>query len=149
VRKWVTLAALPKLASGKPAELVTASLIRARFCELAADHAQPRMRASSCFLIGLLSLLDAMVGRPLAELVEELGLQAPVADAILGRSPAGDGMRALLEMAVALERSEFDLALRLASASGIAPALAGELHLEAMTWADSLSQTRTRHAGSE
>ena len=38
VRKWVMLAALPKMASGKPAELVTASLIRARFCELAAEH---------------------------------------------------------------------------------------------------------------
>ena len=149
VRKWVMLAALPKMASGKPAELVTASLIRARFCELAAEHAQPRRRASSGFLVGLLSLLDAMVGRPLDELVEELGLETHVADAILGRSPDGDGLRLLLDLAVALERSDFDGALQIAAASGIAPALAGELHLEAMTWADSLSRARTRPNGSE
>jgi EAL and modified HD-GYP domain-containing signal transduction protein len=144
VRQWVTLAALPKMASGKPAELVTASLIRARFCELAAERARPRRRSASCFLIGLLSLLDAMVGRPLDELVEELGLEAPVANAILGRPRNGDGLRVLLEMAVALERSDFDSAQRLASVGGIPLALAGELHLEAMTWADSLSRPGAR-----
>jgi len=149
IRQWVMLAALPKMASGKPAELVTASLIRARFCELAAEQAQPRKRSSSCFLVGLLSLLDAMVGRPLDELVEELGLEAQVADAILGRSREDDGLRLLLDLAVALERSDFDSALRLASAGGIPLARAGELHLEAMTWADSLSRPRARGNGSE
>ncbi len=143
VRQWVTLAALPKMASGKPDELVTSSLIRARFCELAAEHAEPRLRASSCFLVGLLSLLDAMVGRPLPELVMELGLEAGVAGAILGTSQDGDGLRSLLNLAVALERSDYDCALQCASSSGIALAPAGELHLEAMTWADALSQART------
>jgi EAL and modified HD-GYP domain-containing signal transduction protein len=146
VRKWVMLAALPKMASGKPAELVTASLIRARFCELAAERAQPPRRSCSCFLIGLLSLLDAMVGRPLDELVEELGLEAHVSDAILGRSRDGDGMRVLLDLAVALERSDFDSAPRFAAAGGMPLALAGELHLEAMTWADSLSRATARPA---
>jgi EAL and modified HD-GYP domain-containing signal transduction protein len=132
------LAAVPKLAGGKPAELATASLVRARFCELAAEHSRLRDRSSSCFLIGLLSLLDAMVGRPLEELVEDLGLEAHVAAAILGRSPDDDGLRTVLEMAVALERSDFDAADRLAAASGISPSLAGELHFEAMIWADHL-----------
>ena len=138
IRKWVTLAAMPKVAGGKPGELVTASLIRARFCELAAEHARPRRRPASCFLIGLLSLLDAMVGRPLEELVDELGLEARVADAILGKVRDGDVMRLLLEMAVAFERSDFDAAVRLAASTGIAPAVAGELHVESITWADSL-----------
>ncbi|MGA3024765.1 MAG: HDOD domain-containing protein [Bryobacteraceae bacterium] len=138
IRKWVMLAAVPKLAGGKPAELATASLVRARFCELAAEHSRLRDRSSSCFLIGLLSLLDAMVGRPLEELVEDLGLEAHVAAAILGRSPDDDGLRTVLEMAVALERSDFDAADRLAAASGISPSLAGELHFEAMIWADHL-----------
>jgi len=138
IRKWVMLAAMPKVASGKPGELVTASVVRARFSELAAEHAEPRQRAASCFLIGLLSLLDAMVGRPLEELVLELGLETHVADAIVGKSGGGNGMRLLLDLAVALERSDFDAALRLAASAGLAPGLAGQLHLEAMTWADSL-----------
>jgi EAL and modified HD-GYP domain-containing signal transduction protein len=138
IRKWVMLAALPKLAGGKPAELATASLVRARFCELVAERSRLHSRSSSCFLIGLLSLLDAMVGRPLRELVEDLGLEAHVADAILGRSRDDDGLRSVLEMAVALERSDFESADQFAAASGISPSLAGELHVEAMIWADSL-----------
>jgi len=146
IRKWVTLAAMPKMASGKPGELVTASLTRARFCELAAEHAQPRQRPASCFLIGLLSLLDAMVGRPIEELVEELGLETHVAAAILGKSSEGDIMRSLLELSVAFERSDFDGAVRFARISGIVPAVAGELHVEAITWADTLTRARTGSA---
>jgi c-di-GMP-related signal transduction protein len=138
IRKWVMLAALPEVAAGKPAELVTISLIRARFCELVAENSLLRGRSSSCFLIGLLSLLDAMVGRPLEELVEDLGLEVHVANAILGRSADKDGLRPILEMAAALERSDFDSAVRLAAAAGVSPALANELHADAMAWADRL-----------
>jgi len=138
IRKWVTLAALPNVATGKPAELVTASLIRARFCELAAENSRLSGRASSCFLVGLLSLLDAMVGRPLEELLEEMGLEANVADAILGRSKEDDGLRAVLNMAVAFERADFDAAAALAASVGLAAATAADLHIDAMAWADSL-----------
>jgi len=138
IRQWVMMAALPKVAGGKPGELVTASLTRARFCELAAEHSRLRSRRSSCFLVGLLSLLDAMVGRPLEELVENLGLEAHVANAILGKPGEDDGLRSILQLAVALERSDFDAAGRLAAASGIAAAQAGEMHVEAMTWSSAL-----------
>ena len=138
IRRWVTMAALPKMAGGKPAELVTISLTRARFCELVAENSWLRRRSQSCFLIGLLSLLDAMIGRPCEELMNELGLESHVADAIMGASRADDGLRLVLELAVALERSDFEAAGLLAAALGIPPAAAGELYIEAMTWADSL-----------
>ena len=138
IRKWVTLAALSKAASGKPDELVTTSLTRARFCELAADSSRLKGRSSSCFLLGLLSLLDAMMGRPLDELVDDLGLDTDIADAILGKPAGADGLGPLLNLAVALERSDFDLAERLAVTIGAPIAAAGALHVEAMAWADSL-----------
>ncbi len=40
VRHWAVLAALPVMAKDKPGELVTLSLVRARFCERIADLAQ-------------------------------------------------------------------------------------------------------------
>jgi EAL and modified HD-GYP domain-containing signal transduction protein len=33
IRHWAVLAALPEMAKAKPGELVTLSLVRARFCE--------------------------------------------------------------------------------------------------------------------
>jgi EAL and modified HD-GYP domain-containing signal transduction protein len=144
IRKWIPMAALPRVADGKPGELVTVSLTRARFCELAAEHSRLRSRRSSCFLVGLLSLLDAMVGRPLEELVENLGLEAHVANAILGKPGADDGLRSILQLAVALERSDFDAAAHFAAATGIAVARAGEMHVEAMTWSSALENACCR-----
>ena len=138
IRKWVSLTALSKAAGGKAEELVTASLVRARFCELAAESSRLSGRNSSCFLAGLLSLLDAMIGRPLAELVEDLDLDAQVADAILGKPRGPDSLGAVLDLAVAFERSDFDAAGRMAAAIGISMAIAGEIHLDAMAWADGL-----------
>ncbi len=138
IRRWVTLAALPRMAHGKPAELVTISLTRARFCELTAQNSQPRRRSSSCFLIGLLSLLDTMIGRPLQELLGELGLDSHVVDGILGTPGADGDLGSVLCLAVALERTDFDEAGRIAASIGLAPNLVGELHFQAMVWADSL-----------
>ena len=69
IRHWVWLAALPKLASDKPGELVITAMIRARFCESIAPLAGLSHRASDLFLMGLLSFLDAMLDRPLEELL--------------------------------------------------------------------------------
>ena len=49
IRRWVTLAALPTLATGRPAELVSASLVRARFCEKAAEHLGDRSSGGDIF----------------------------------------------------------------------------------------------------
>lgn len=138
IRKWVTLAALPTLASGRPAELITASLVRARFCELAAEKLGRHSSAPGYFLTGLLSLLDAMIGRPLDELVADMALDRCVADAILGSPGAGDGMRRALEMATAFERSDFERVDRLTAGAGIAGSSAAEAYVQAMAWADDL-----------
>ncbi len=138
VRRWAAMASLPELAKGKAAELVTIALTRARFCELAAEHSRLRARSLSCFLIGLLSLIDAMIGRPLDELTRELGLEPNIGDAVMGICRDGDHLGSVLPLAVALERADIEAASRLAAAIGLSPAIAGELHMEAMTWADSL-----------
>lgn len=136
-RRWVTLATLPTLTSGRPDELITTSLVRARFCELVAEKMDRGRSAPGYFLTGLLSLLDAMIGRPLEELVGEMGLEAVVSDAILGR-PGGDGMRTALEMAMAFERTEIGSVRRLSVVAGIPDSTASELYVQAMEWADRL-----------
>jgi EAL and modified HD-GYP domain-containing signal transduction protein len=138
IRKWVTLAALPALASGRPAELVTASLVRARFCELAAESLGMPANAPTFFLTGLLSLLDAMIGRPLEELAAEMGLDRCVADAILSRPGACDRLGRALAMATAFERSDFKSVERLTAEAGMAASSAAELYVQAISWADDL-----------
>jgi c-di-GMP-related signal transduction protein len=73
------------LASGfddKPLELARQVLIRARMCELLARHAT--IPADEMFTAGLLSLLDAILDRPLDEIIAQLPLTALVKEALQG-----------------------------------------------------------------
>ncbi|HET9620867.1 MAG TPA: HDOD domain-containing protein [Kofleriaceae bacterium] len=75
------------LASGfndKPLELARQVLIRARMSELLARSAT--VPADEMFTAGLLSLLDAILDRPLPEILDQLPLTALVRDALAGGS---------------------------------------------------------------
>jgi EAL and modified HD-GYP domain-containing signal transduction protein len=73
------------LASGfndKPLELARQVLIRARMCELLARSTT--MPADEMFTAGLLSLLDAILDRPLPEILDQLPLTDLVREALQG-----------------------------------------------------------------
>jgi len=75
------------LASGfddKPLELARQVLIRARMCELLARSAT--VPADELFTAGLLSLLDAILDRPLSEILAQLPLSPLVCEALGGGS---------------------------------------------------------------
>ena len=70
VRRWVRLVAAVGAGHEKPSDLVLSSLVRGRFGELLA----PRVPhgESDLFLMGLLSLIDAMLETPMAEILEKI-----------------------------------------------------------------------------
>lgn len=83
IRNWASLILLSRL-SDKPPELLKSTLIRARMCELLAEQAGAGDR-DQYFLVGLLSALDAMLDRPMDELLASLPLVEPVKAALLRR----------------------------------------------------------------
>lgn len=93
LRKWILLAVVPYLAANKPHELVVESLLRARFCELLAESSKLYSRASDLFLVGLFSVLDAVLDRPLPEIVQTLQLPGDVRDVLLAEQTANPWMR--------------------------------------------------------
>jgi len=86
------------------------------------------------FLVGLFSVLDALLDAPMEEAVADLPLSGELRDALLGRPGM---MREKLELALAVERgggqAARDFAERHRAAS--IPEI-GRLNLEAMRWAD-------------
>ncbi len=77
LRRFVALMFAAEFGENKPAELTLMSLIRARFCELLA-LAEKNPQNESAFLVGLLSLLDAMLNARLDELLDKLPLSEEV-----------------------------------------------------------------------
>jgi EAL and modified HD-GYP domain-containing signal transduction protein len=103
-RRWASLAAVITPTEDKPAELVRTALMRAFFCEEIARLAHPRSATFEFFLVGLLSVMNAILDRPLAEIVSELAVSGRVREALTG-SP--NELRQPLDAVLAYERGDW------------------------------------------
>jgi EAL and modified HD-GYP domain-containing signal transduction protein len=98
LRAWTTLFVMAGMDLVTP-ELITTSLVRAEVCKSYIAEAQCG-DPDSAYTVGLLSTLDAMLSRPMQELVNELPLPEQMIDALKGR----EGPYALsLQCAIDLE----------------------------------------------
>lgn len=88
---------------GRPAELMRNALQRARLCELLAERAGFE-HSGSFFMVGLLSLMPAMLGESLEETMDSLPLSPEVREALLHQ--AGD-LGAALDCVASLEQAEW------------------------------------------
>src|SRR5438477_9208565 len=70
VRRWVRLVVTLAAGQEKSSELVLSALVRARFCELLSPKVQHG--DSDLFLLGLLSLMDAILEIPMAEVLDKV-----------------------------------------------------------------------------
>lgn len=136
VRRWAsiwTVAALAEPGRGSHIELLTMAIIRARCCELldAPNHGDG-------FLLGMCSLLDALLGQPLDALLELLPLGDEVRHALGGGQNA---RRLLLDCVIAYERGAWDTCEQLAARAGLDPAKLPVAYREALAWARGLEGT--------
>ncbi len=105
VRKWVSLVVLTGIGKDKTEELVVNSLVRARFCELLAPRVGLGDRSSDLFLMGMFSMVDAFLDRPMAEILSSLPLNEDIKTALLG---GANRFRDVYELTVAYERGIWD-----------------------------------------
>jgi EAL and modified HD-GYP domain-containing signal transduction protein len=83
-RRWAALVAVVTPASDKSSELMRTAMTRAYFCEqLALRRDAPH--SYDYFFTGLFSVMDAVLDRPLSDIIGELALSAEVRDALLGK----------------------------------------------------------------
>ncbi|HEV8414976.1 MAG TPA: HDOD domain-containing protein [Bryobacteraceae bacterium] len=139
IRKWIAIAALHTIADDKPGELITQSLVRGRFCELLAV-ASGQSIEDQAFLVGLFSMLDALLDRPLGDVIRDLGL-APALDSVLrGKAPEDNVLNRIYTMVRQYELGDWDTVERLAGHLSIPSELVGAAYREALPWADEMLQ---------
>ncbi len=101
---FVSLAVASFISTTKPKELYNLSLQRAQFCQLMARDNPFNQYSDQAFLIGLFSMLDALLDVSLNELVEQLPLCASIKLALLERQgPYGQ----LLQLEECYERADW------------------------------------------
>jgi len=95
---WVNMMMLSDL-NDVPKELLTTSLMRAKFCEALAIKAGFQREKDSYFLVGLFSNLGAFFRSPVAEIVAEMPLSAEIKLALIERKGSmGEALKCLTEL---------------------------------------------------
>jgi c-di-GMP-related signal transduction protein len=137
VRRWVALATLPMLATDKPSELVKLSLVRARFAERIAELGHFGC-PNEAFLMGMFSLLDALIDQPLEEALHSIDLGKEITEALLGIAPDNDILAGIYRLIYSYELGDWEELERLSNCCGISLAAIGEAYLESTGWAERL-----------
>lgn len=118
LKKWLNLVMLAYLAEDKPIELVRNSMLRAEFCDLLARQMGGIGKDFGKFYtVGMFSLLDALLDKPMDAILNELTLSPDINDALLGRKP--NFLMASLYLAKAYESGAWKTAVKLAEKLGI------------------------------
>lgn len=127
IRNWASLLMMSKANNDKPAELMVISLIRGRMCELLARN-RTLDNPEQFFTVGLFSILDAMLDKPMEQVLDHLPLTAPIKFALLNHE--GE-LGSILGQTLDYEQGRWAELLQSDSAQSLK-----ETYLEAIKWAD-------------
>ena len=136
-RRWALLALTTSFLEDKPQELILIGVIRGRFCELICQRISWCAPGVDPFLVGFLSVLDALLDQPLPQLLDELPVAPEIKDALLGR-PTLLGL--VHNLVIAYERADWERVSELIGKVGLPEGEVPLLYAEAVAWADMLFQ---------
>ena len=136
IRKWIALLVLNGLVEDRPVELLRQAIVRGRFCELLAKPLNLEGKDQELFMTGVFSLLDTMMGKPMADLLIDIPLSKEIEAALLRKSsPYEDA----LATAKAFERGDWNHIAAVSEKYGTEDERLAACHQEAFSWADEIA----------
>jgi c-di-GMP-related signal transduction protein len=141
LRKWLCLLLVAELGTGAIPQVLVDSLVRARFAELLSAKTGLNRKKSSAFLVGLLSHLDAMLHRPMEEIIAELDLEKDLASALLGRTNDQNQLGLLYELIQAYERVDWIRSVAIGQGLKVDAKDVALAYVKAVEWADVAAKT--------
>jgi c-di-GMP-related signal transduction protein len=103
IRKWVSIVVAISLAGPRSREIIRTALIRARFCEQFAQRFH--ITSTDFYLTGLFSLLDALLDRPIEQILDEIPISKTCREALQG-DPNEPGLA--LQLAIACSTGKWE-----------------------------------------
>ena len=86
LKRWINTAVTKELYADKPGEMTRISLLRAKFAENLAESFNLAMAKEELFLMGLFSVLDAILNLPMEEALELMQVSKDIKDALIGKT---------------------------------------------------------------
>lgn len=134
VRRWVRLVAAVGAGQEKTSDLVLSALVRARFGELltpVVSHGE-----SDLFLLGLMSLLDAMLEMPMCDVLEQVPIDHETKAVLLGKASR---LRPIYQLMLAQESGEWEAAEQLSASLQLDSKEVAGYYWRAQQWAREVS----------
>jgi len=129
MRRWIRLVVTVGAAEQRCSELVLMGLARARFCELLSDRLQSN---TDLFLMGLLSIMDAILEVSMDVLLEQLPVERETKTALLGQKSS---LRPLYQLMLAQESGEWSQSSALAKQLKLSDEEVASAWWQALQWA--------------
>lgn len=139
--RWLSIGMF-RAGAGSPRDevLLELALARGRFLELLGQGKHGKLECDEFFLLGLLSLLDSLLGLPMNAVVAKLNLLPALSEALLNSS--GPLARYLM-LSIAVEKGRVQNVARLADELGYSLEAIESASVEAIGWAEeAVNQTK-------
>lgn len=133
--RWLSLLLATASTSGNSPVLLETAIVRGRFAELLGQPFMSKTEAENLFVAGMFSLLDRLLGLPMAEVLSSIQLPEAVTEALVSRSGIYGPYLALAE---ACELNSM-LVGSLAESLRISPVDVNKAHLSALVWTKNIA----------
>ena len=129
--KWLSVITVDSLKGHLSDELMVKSIVRARFGELLAPHIDMEHEAQNIFLLGMFSMIDSFINKPLEEILEDISISSEVKDAILGGESS---LQQVYKFIIAYENGQWDQVKSYAEELEFDINIAPNIYLAATAW---------------
>ena len=138
--RWIRMASTLAMGQEKCSDLVLSSLVRARFCELLAPKLKHRQE--DLYLMGLLSLMDAILEVPIGVVVDQLPLDPLTkAQLLCARTNNKTALSPIYDLMVAREGGDWGKVTQLGKELNLSLVFIAASFNDALRWAHQLTGT--------
>lgn len=133
--RWLTLLIATANENATPPVLMKTAITRGRLTELLGNELVDKNERDNLFVVGIFSLLDAMLEMPMDQVLDKLTLPEPIAEALLNRDGVYGPFLALAEACETADTRKID---ELAAALTLESEQVNKAHLQALAWVEEL-----------
>lgn len=134
--KWLYVILLNDLKGESTNELIKVSLQRARFSELICKANCYSQKAFSAYMVGLFSVMDAILNCPMEVIIKDLYISEEVKD---GLTKEGNIINSILKLAISYEKGDWEETGEYAKKLNVDINSIPEIYLETLKWTDGIN----------
>lgn len=133
--RWLTLLMVTAGENSTPPALMKTSITRGRLTELLGEGYFDKSDRDNLFIVGVFSMLDAILKMPMEQILEKIQLQETIVDALLNRKGI---YGPFLQLTEACENADTQRILELAELLQFDATKVNACHIAALAWVETL-----------